>query len=186
MTMNQTSQRLFFGLWPSAATADEIMAWALDAHALCGGRMMQAEALHMTLAFLGNTPEDKVHELVQAAPGWTVPVGTLQLKRFGRFAGPRVVWAGPSSEDGERVPWLDDAYASLWSHLEGAGWERPASVFRPHVSLLRKAGPCELDVLSRPALSWTPEQCVLVASRPAEGGSRYEILVRLPIRHLAC
>ncbi len=184
--MNQATQRLFFALWPSAATAGEIMAWARDAHALCGGRMMRAETLHMTLAFLGNTPADKVHELTRAASAWVVPVGTLQLKCFGRFSGPRVVWAGPSSNDDDRVPWLDDAYAALWSKLEAAGWQRPASLFRPHVSLLRKAGPCDPGQLSRPALSWTPEQCVLVASRPGEGGSNYEILARLPTRHLAC
>lgn len=184
--MDQPAQRLFFALWPSAAAADQIMAWASDAHALCGGRIMRPETLHMTLAFLGNTPADATQRLVQEASGWVVPVGTLQLKRFGRFPGPRVVWAGPSSDDSERVPWLDDAYRTLWSYLQDAGWPPSESTFRPHVSLLRKAGACELDGLSRAPLTWTPEQCVLVASRPSVGGSRYEVLAELATRHPAC
>src|SRR3546814_18632611 len=65
----QAPQRIFFGLWPSAATAEQTMAWAHDAHALCGGRVMRPETLHVTLAFLGSTPAARVAELVRAEVG---------------------------------------------------------------------------------------------------------------------
>lgn len=173
-------QRLFFALWPSAETAAEISAWAHEAHALCGGRIMRTETLHMTLAFLGNTPAGKAAALVEAAPAWAVPSGTLELRHIGRFSGPRIVWAGPSANDDERIPWLDEAYATLWSFLENLGWQRPRAVFRPHVSLLRKAGACDLGALRRPPIVWTPQRCVLVASRPSAQGSHYQILASLP------
>jgi 2'-5' RNA ligase len=73
-------------------------------------------------------------------------------------------------------------YDALWGRLEERGWERPPGVFRPHVSLLRKAQPGDVSVLQRPPLTWTPAGCVLVASQPREGGSHYQVLARMPLR----
>lgn len=174
-------ERLFFALWPSPETAQEIMAWVHDAHVLCGGRMMQAETLHMTLAFLGDTSPERVEQLVQAAPAWTLPTGSMVLQHVGRFDGPRVVWAGPAAYDKGGIPWLAQAYDRLWLHLEALGWQRPETVFRPHVSLLRKADEGDLAALRRPPITWTPAQCVLVASRPSDSGSYYQVLARLQI-----
>jgi len=172
--------RLFFALWPSAEDASRIMAWARAAHDLCGGRIMRPETLHLTLAFLGATPASQAAALIEAAPGWPAPVAPLALAHFGRFIGPRIVWAGPSGEG--RIRWLDALYDDIWARLVSMGWARPAGVFRPHVSLLRRAGPCELGGLSQPPLVWTPAQCVLVASQPAESGSYYRVVARMPLQ----
>jgi len=176
------AQRLFFALWPSEQSAAQIMAWARDAHAAFGGRMMRPETLHLTLAFLGNTPADRAGELARSAGAWPAAVQAVTLRRYGRFAGPRIVWAGPSESDRHTPPWLDDLYDDLWRRLEERGWQRPQSVFRPHVSLLRKAGPGDVTALQRPPLTWMPEACVLVASEPREGGSHYRVLARMPLR----
>lgn len=173
--------RIFFGLWPSEDDAARIMAWANDAHAAFGGRIMRADTLHLTLAFLGSTPADRVDALVQAAPSWPAPVGPIVLQRFGRFAGPRIVWAGPGADDTGRLAWLDQLHDSLWSRLELMGWPRPKNAFRPHVSLLRKAQPGDPAVLRRAPLAWTPAQCVLVASQPADSGSYYQVLASMPL-----
>src|SRR5690606_22910547 len=117
--------RLFFALWPSADDAARIAVWAHDAHAAVGGRIMRPETLHLTLAFLGATAAEQVNALVLAASGWRAPVGTIVLRRFGRFAGPRVVWAGPGADDCDRVAWLDHLYDDLWIRLEAMGWTRP-------------------------------------------------------------
>lgn len=176
------TQRLFFALWPSEQSAREIMAWARDAHAAFGGRMMRPETLHLTLAFLGSTPADRTSELVSAAASWPAAVQAVTLRRFGRFTGPRIVWAGPSEGESHTPAWLDDLYDALWGRLERHGWERPPGVFRPHVSLLRKAEPGDVSVLQRPPLTWMPAGCVLVASQPREGGSHYQVLARMPLR----
>src|SRR5690606_2284539 len=139
--------------------------------------------LHLTLAFLGGTPGDRVHELRQAATGWQTAVAPITLRRLGRFKGPRVVWAGPAQEDS--LPWLARLHQDLWRHLEDMGWQRPDEPFRPHVSLLRKAGPQDLTALHRPPLTWMPDQCVLVASQPLQGGSRYRMLARMPLQRLS-
>lgn len=180
---DRSSRRLFFALWPSATDAERMMAWVHDAHNAVGGRMMRVDTLHLTLAFLGNTPLDRVQALVQAVPSWPAPVAPVTLRRFGRFAGPRVVWAGPETQDSPS--WLSHLHDDLWCRLLAMGWQRPDGQFRPHVSLLRKAGPGELAALHRPPLIWMPDQCVLVASQPTEGGSTYQVLARMPLQVLS-
>lgn len=177
----EATQRIFFALWPTPESAAEIMAWARAAHAVCGGRIMRPETLHLTLAFLGATPESRVRQLTQAAHRWRVEVGEITLRRFGRFPGPRIVWAGPTLDDADRLEWLDVLHERLWRQLEDLGWLRSSMIFRPHVSLLRKADACDLDALQRPPLSWRPAACVLVASRPTVAGSRYEVLASVPM-----
>jgi len=178
--MAEPAQRLFFALWPCGDAIPGIMQWVHDAHALCGGRAMRPDTLHLTLAFLGATPADRVDELVRAAPAWPLARGTVVLSRFGRFAGPKVVWAGPSENDSPCLDWLRAIHGDLWGRLRRLGWPPPESAFHPHVSLLRKAGPGEVGTLHRPALAWVPGECVLVASRPAHAGSYYRVLARLP------
>ncbi|GAB2901804.1 RNA 2',3'-cyclic phosphodiesterase [Paralcaligenes sp. KSB-10] len=178
----RATERLFFALWPSPEIAAELAGWGHAAHSLCGGRIMQPETLHMTLAFLGNTPRVRVDELVHVAADWPVSLGALTLRRLGRFKRPNIVWAGPADGDTDRIAWLDSLYDMLWIRLESMGWHRPESAFRPHVSLLRNAGPGKLDSLSCSPIFWRPEQCVLVASRPNVPESRYQVLVRLPIQ----
>ncbi|MFT0545180.1 2'-5' RNA ligase family protein [Allopusillimonas ginsengisoli] len=220
------SQRLFFALWPAPQDASAMMAWVHDAHALCGGRIMRQDTLHLTLAFLGSTPQNRVEQLVQAAPTWQAPSGQVVLSRFGRFQGPRIVWAGPGAEDVECMQWLNALYEGLWRNLQSLGWGRPqpataakhdglaagqaqaserqaseiqagdthagrvqtdirpdgtALGFRPHVSLLRRAGQADLGKLCRPVFTWTPAQCVLVASQPHETGSYYKVIARVPL-----
>lgn len=173
--------RLFFAYWPSAETAREILPWVRSAHDLCGGRMMRTETLHMTLAFLGQADTDAAHHLAEACAGWALPSGTVVLNEAGRFPRARVVWLGPSASDSAALGWLYQANQQLWAHLAPLGWQGPESVFRPHVSLLRNAGPAALDALQGPAVRWTPERCVLVGSEPSATGSQYTVLAELPL-----
>lgn len=171
--------RLFFAYWPSADKAEEIMPWVRQAHALYGGRMMRKDTLHMTLAFLGPVDESAAQELAQACSAWTLPTGSMLLREPGRFRNAKVVWVGPSAAEPASLDWLYQAHQQLWNRLEPFGWQAPESTFRPHVSLLRNAGAGELGALQRPAVSWTPERCVLVASRPTDTGSHYTVLAEL-------
>lgn len=176
--------RLFFGLWPSLQTADELMLWVRDAHALCGGRIMTPDTLHLTLAFLGSVPDDVAADLAQHAVLWPAQVGSMRLQRYGRFDGPRIVWAGPGQYEGDYPGWLGDLYGQLWQRLEPYGFRPDHPVFRPHVSLLRRAGPGDLAALAQRTLSWVPAQCVLVASQPGNHASCYKVLARLPMQVL--
>ncbi|MGB3706011.1 RNA 2',3'-cyclic phosphodiesterase [Castellaniella sp.] len=166
-------RRVFFALWPDEATVQALSGWAQRAHAAFGGRVMRPDTLHLTLAFLGTVPHDRVAELAALLDEDSLIGGTLRLDRYGRFRGPRIVWAGSSAT----APWLDALHGWLWRTLARRGFERPDEPFRPHVSLLRRAGPGDPDALPIPEpLDWTPRRCVLAASAPSPDGSFYEIL----------
>lgn len=175
----EDGRRVFFALWPDAETAETLSGWARRAHAAFGGRVMRPETLHLTLAFLGMVSNDRIAELASLLDEAVLIGGALRLDRYGRFRGPRIVWAGPSAP----APWLDALHGWLWRALARRGFPRPDEPFRPHVSLLRRAEPGDLSLLPVPEpLDWTPRRCVLVASAPRPEGSFYEILAERTLR----
>lgn len=170
--------RLFIGLWLDDAAVTELSAWAHDAQAVCGGRIMRAQDMHITLAFLGQAEPDQAEDLVSAVSQWPVQMQALRIERFGTFERARVVWAGLAEND--PAPWLYTLYDTLWARLADMGWRRPDTVFRPHVSLLRSAKSCDVSVLHRTAVLARPQRCVLVASRPGGSSTNYQVLAQLP------
>ena len=54
------AERLFFALWPKRHLADDLARCASKIQAATGGRRTCAEDLHLTLAFLGAIPPDRV------------------------------------------------------------------------------------------------------------------------------
>lgn len=173
------ARRLFVALWPGPATARALAGRVGRARAVCGGRPMRTDTLHLTLAFLGTVAGDRVPALSGMIRQWAPRGGELVIDRVGRFDGPRIVWAGPSHP---WPAWLDTLHADLWARLERLGFPATSDRFRPHVSLLRKAGPGDLSVLNaeRPIV-WRPRRCVLVASVPRETGSYYEALAECAV-----
>lgn len=170
------SERLFFALWPDAAAVRALSAWAGQAHALCGGRVMLPDDLHLTMAFLGEVEKPRIPELQALLCNAQWSSGPLCIDRYGYFHGPRIVWAGPSST----AHWLQDLHLWLWRQLEPAGF-RPDDDFRPHLSLLRRAQIRNLADLPRPApVCWVPDDFRLIASRPGSNGSSYRTLARAP------
>ncbi|WP_368640958.1 RNA 2',3'-cyclic phosphodiesterase [Castellaniella ginsengisoli] len=174
-----SGRRVFFALWPDRETAGLLSGWARHAHAAFGGRIMRADTLHLTLAFLGSVPHDRVAELAALLDEAELTGGTLRLDLYGRFRGPQIVWAGPSAPP----PWLEAMHGWLWRALARRGFDRPEEPFRPHVSLLRRAAPGDPAMLPPPRpLDWTPRRCVLAASAPRPEGSFYEILAESALR----
>lgn len=177
--------RLFFAYWPSASKASEIVPWVSNAHALFGGRMMRTDTLHMTLAFLGQADGIATQRLVEACRNWTLPTGdSMVLSEPGRFRNAKVVWVGPAATGTPQLAWLFQAHERLWSYLAPLGWQSQDATYRPHVSLLRNAGPGEISDLKGPEVPWQPDRCVLVGSRPTEKGSRYTVLAEIGLTKL--
>ena len=112
-------------------------------------RWVDPRLLHLTLAFLGQQPEERLAVLQQvgSTAANASEAGVLRLGRAGSFGPrrePRVLWIGL---DGA-LPALHAMQARLATELRGAGVElKEERPFAPHITLARRrdgaAGPGE-------------------------------------------
>ena len=155
-------------------------------------RWVPPEGLHLTLAFLGEVPDERVAalEAVGAAP-FSQPPFQLSLSVAGVFppsGAPRVIWMGPG-RGGKNVA---SVAGLLWRRLESAGYGRFPARFQPHVTLGRvrraRAGAARrlrallADGAALPEVAWTVDRVSLYESRLGSGGSTYRRLAAAALR----
>jgi RNA 2',3'-cyclic 3'-phosphodiesterase len=101
-------------------------------------RWVHYQDLHITLAFLGSAPPDKLKQAenqVQVAlkdeQAFTLKINKLGF--FGNVDSPRVFWA-----DTEESKNLQSIRNKVFSACEEAGFQLETRPFRPHITLARK------------------------------------------------
>lgn len=166
--------RLFFALWPGPAATAGLAPWIARAAQQCGGRATRPDTLHLTLAFLGQADPRQVKALMDFTRAQRIAPGEILLDRYGAFPRQGVVWAGPAPE-APATRTLHALHDELWRGLAPLDWHPPAQVFRPHVTLARKADCASLPQPCEP-VAWSYARYVLVASEPLEGRASYRIL----------
>lgn len=171
------SLRLFFALWPDAVTSAALHARARALHAECGGRAMRRDTIHLTLAFLGETPAWEVERLLALAGQVDGEGFALVLDHVGNWKRNRVLWTGPSIIP----PALTALAQGLESRLRAAGFVLEERAFSPHVTLVRdaRAAPAGPQLA---ALRWTVASFVLVASERSAAGASYRTIGRWPLK----
>jgi 2'-5' RNA ligase len=167
-------RRLFFALWPDAATREAIVGETAAAVEASRGRAVPADNLHITLAFLGNVDSALASALLRLTPP-SAGAFDLTLERLTFFRRARMLWFEPR-EVPVALAGLD---AALWRTLEARfDCVREKRRFRPHMTLARKARP----VVARCApVHWRVDTLVLVESRPRDGGSAYTVVASWPL-----
>ena len=95
--------------------------------------------MHITLAFLGQQPEERMDVLrsVGAIAASRSRQGTLNLGQPGSFGGrkaPRVLWIGLEGD----VPALQTLQSNLNTGLKQAGFDVEERAFSPHITLARR------------------------------------------------
>ena len=133
--LNQAAQRLFFALWPDSGLQQDLWRLAQRMQQVFDGRVVKADNIHLTLAFLGSVPVERVDEL--RAIGESISVGRfrLDLTQTGCWKRSAVGWVAP-----EHVPTpLEALVLELCQRLLQAGFLIDEKPFAPHVTLLRKA-----------------------------------------------
>jgi 2'-5' RNA ligase len=168
--------RLFFALWPDDPVRRAAANAARVPLAPCRGKPMAVPNYHITLAFLGDVPADRIDCLYHLAEGLRGEPFELRLDTFGFFERARVVWLGPSEEP----PALADFQARLNQALPRCDLVPEGRPYHPHLTLLRNArrGP---DVTTTAPIPWSVKDFALVRSVPAEEGSGYQVLRRWPL-----
>ncbi len=168
--------RVFFALWPDAATRDRLARAAGLLHAACGGRIPKPENIHLTLAFLGQIPRARLDGLRAAAGRVNGRAHELPVERFGWFRRNHVAWAGPLRTPGALLKLVD----SLEQALKRDRFPFDVRPYEAHVTLLRKAKCREVPILDAP-FDWPVREFVLVESELNEAGSIYSIIGRWPL-----
>ena len=111
--------RVFFALWPPPEVARQLSAVA-DSFAQCaGGRATRQATVHLTLAFIGDVPLERLPDLERAARNVRAEAFDLTLDQFGLWHHNRIFWAGCSVVP----PALVELASALSAALQAAGFE---------------------------------------------------------------
>ena len=168
--------RLFFGLSLSDAVHQAVCARAAACREAIEGRYVQEENYHMTLAFLGDVPENRVNDaaeiLRRCVGGVPAPRLTLgETSYFGRASNAILIVRITSK------PSLDPLHRALVQALDKAGLPFDPGPFSPHVTLARHARAEGVSLPTGPAISFVPDKAHLyLSARNAE-----DILTYTPI-----
>lgn len=154
--------------------------WAGVRHLEAGwtrGRLLPRESYHITLAFLGEQPEERLDDLIAVLDGCRCLPFRATVGGLGFFDQPGggVLWREV------RSPALYDLQGRLARGLVGAGFVLPDRPFQPHITLARRvvlppgAGP---DTLDGPQAhrSFPVEALALMRSRLSPQGASYQRL----------
>src|SRR4051794_40338877 len=88
------SSRFFFALWPDDVTRDKVAALTGHFQEKYGGRATARASLHVTLVFLGETPNSCLPTLEAIAANVATPSFNLTLRHAG-YWGKGIFWLGP-------------------------------------------------------------------------------------------
>lgn len=165
--------RVFFALWPDAATAAAIDKTADSLG--CGGRRIARGRLHLTLEFVGTVQPTSIKALCRQAGAIEAPRFTLTLDEVGYFNKPQLLWLGPSSAP-QAVTDLAAALGRMASH--DSGTQPPP--FRPHVSLAYRAKRPAAGARIQP-IEWPVREFSLVESGRNGAPGGYSVLQRWPL-----
>lgn len=161
--------RLFFALPCPPAQTEAICAWR-DRQTF-SGRAVPAENLHLTLAFLGAQPAERLPALCQLADELSCERFELCLDQLITL-GERFVCLAP----GAAPPQLLQLAAQLAERLHALGIVLDSRPYRPHLTLLREARhPAHGPV---PAFGWQVREFALYLSQTTAHGVRYQALRR--------
>ena len=163
--------RLFFAVWPDASGRASIASLASEVAHAAGGRAMPGDKVHLTLAFLGGQPAERVAALQRLAGGIKAEPFMLALDEVGCFPGSGITWLGASVVQSG----LSALHAQLEHALRGHGFPVEDRPYAPHLTLARRSKTSIRRRLAEPIV-WRVSSFALVVSDLGAGGSAYRNL----------
>ena len=138
---------------------------------LVEGRAIDRRNWHVTLAWVGDFPENRIRELQEAASEVEVEPFRLRFDRVEFWPRPKVASLVASTVPPE-LQRLVDAHNALLADFDIAVEDR---TYRPHITVVRRARPFETQRLAQAAvIEWTGFELVESISQP--GGATYRPL----------
>ena len=179
--MNQlpdnSTARVFFALWPTAAEQRRLAAWQKPLLHLCKGRTMRADTLHCTLVFIGNIGQSGLEALQLAAQEVSGRAFELRLDEARYWEHNHIVYAAPKLFP----PHLVHLAGALEQRLTAHRFEFDRREYKPHVTLLRNASWTNEPLPSLPPVCWQMRDFALMQSVQRGGQASYRVLARFPL-----
>jgi 2'-5' RNA ligase len=144
-----SNKRLFFALWPDDRQRDRLRDIISPMSKTIEGTVTYRGNWHVTLAFVGEFPEEKIPELQLAASKIVVEPFSLRLDRVEFWPRPKVACLVGASVPAD----LERLVGSLNDVLGEFGVEPERFNYRPHVTVATRARTFEVQRLAQPAIS---------------------------------
>jgi 2'-5' RNA ligase len=179
-TLHPAPQRLFFALWPTDSVRAALTRVADEAIGRTGGRAVPPDNLHLTLAFLGSIPPERLPAVYAVGDGLKFDPFTLVLNRVEHWVAQSLLCATV-----DRHPASTGSFVqALNQRMRSVGLVPAYGDWRAHTTLARGVTQRQFSVFIEP-IEWQVDAFVLVRSEPSPEGSRYTILKRWPATSLA-
>ena len=164
-------RRLFFALWPDYELRTRIVRATRAEVRGTGGKPTPPGNLHLTLHFLGSTPEGLIEPLIERVAAMPFQPFELALERYGYWQRARTLWLGVE----ETPPGLAKLAGDLGRISQELGLPRQRRGFIPHMTLARKVNRLT-PKNPPPPMRWPVNEFALVESVLGGRHSRYTTL----------
>lgn len=162
-------RRLFFALWPSDRQRELLRDALRPVLTSVEGTRVDRRNWHVTVAYIGDFPEEQVPFLEAAAAEIACDPVRLRFDRLAFWPRAKVACLLPLTTP----PALESLVQSLASALEAFDRRLEDRVYRPHITVARRVvRPFDDQLLTRPLdLEWS--SFTLVESERSPAGSTY-------------
>ncbi len=166
-----SQKRIFFALWPNDRQRDQLRNAISPVAKLVEGSAVYRGAWHVTLAFIGEYPEEMIPFLQVAAEEIQFEPFRLRFDKAEYWPRQKVAVLAAQSVPAE----LERLVASLNGVLLDAGMVAETRTYRPHITIGRRARPFETQRLAQATMvEWTGFE--LIESVTTPGDVRYHPL----------
>ena len=162
------TRRLFFALWPDNRQRDRLRDVINSVAKTVEGKAVDRRNWHITLAFIGEFPENRVPYLIERAAQIKVEPFRLSFDRLEFWPRPKVASLCAATVPPELQAIVD----ALNRVLLDLGLKPEDRSYRPHITVARNARPFPTERLAQRSITeWSGIE--LVESVPVPGGVHY-------------
>ena len=161
-------KRLFFALWPDDRQRDYLRDVINSVAKTVEGRPVDRRGWHVTLAYIGDFPEEQVPELLARAREIPVEPFRLSFDRLEFWPRPKIA----SMVAATVPPELEALVLALHALMQDFGVVPDDRAYRPHITVVRNARTFTTERLTqRVATEWSSFELVESIGEP--GGQKY-------------
>ena len=166
-----STKRLFFALWPDDRQRDQLRNAISPVAKLIEGQAVFRGSWHVTLAFIGEFPEEQIPTLQSAASALSVEPFRLRFDRAEFWPRPKVAVLAAQTVP----PELERLVEGLNAVLTDNGVLPEQQRFRPHITIVKRARNFETQRLAQPAqVEWQGFELIESVTGP-RGPSYYPL-----------